>query len=358
MSGNDDRARNVKDENEGDALAPLVERAQTLGASPFEIDAARTLGGLGPLIIDLALRPPGPVVSIDQYAAGTANDERAGLARRLWRAFGLPQDDVLLPVTPDMAAGLDLLLDLSELLGENAVVAFARVIGSTALRLAEALASMARLGMEVPELEAGRPYAEVANDYITLAVNLLPRLWDTTGAVFRRHLMRHAYGTWSTDEERVAVTVERTVGFADLVGSTDHMQSLSVAALANEIDVFEQDVWDRVTQAGGRVVKLIGDEAMFIFDHPPSAVDVAVALISDKGASIRAGIAHGFVAARHGDYYGPTVNLAARLVAAAPAGTILVSDSVATALSDDRVKRFETEPLRGFPSGTPVWRVH
>ena len=49
----------------------------------------------------------------------------------------------------------------------------------------------------------------------------------------------------------------------------------------------------------------------------------------------RAGLAYGSVVAREGDYYGPVVNLAHRLVELAYPGTVLASDELHDAIADD-----------------------
>jgi adenylate cyclase len=102
------------------------------------------------------------------------------------------------------------------------------------------------------------------------------------------------------------------------------------------------------------VVKLIGDEAMFVIQDPAQACDVALALIDTSPQPVRVGLAHGTVAGLYGDYYGETVNLAARLVAAAEPSTVAVSDSVRR-LSGEEAFTFAALPprqLKGF--GDPV----
>jgi adenylate cyclase len=68
---------------------------------------------------------------------------------------------------------------------------------------------------------------------------------------------------------------------------------------------------------------------------------------------VRVGLAHGETVAVHGDRYGPTVNLAARLVGVAEPGTIVVSESVRTAAADAAsFSPIDPGPLRGFPDVT------
>jgi adenylate cyclase len=115
------------------------------------------------------------------------------------------------------------------------------------------------------------------------------------------------------------------------------------------VDRFESVAADVVVDHGGRVVKTIGDEVMFataeVVDGAAVAVDLAAAFAHEPDVpDVRVGLACGPVLSHHGDLYGPVVNLAARAVAAARPGTVLVSEEVATDL--DGVDRFATKPLR------------
>jgi adenylate cyclase len=139
------------------------------------------------------------------------------------------------------------------------------------------------------------------------------------------------------------------VGFADVVGSTELVRAGSVATMARMVRQFEEQVWDLVTRAGGRVVKLIGDEAMFVVEDPSAACQVALDVIDRSRYPVRVGLAHGPVVGLFGDYYGETVNLAARLVGVAQPSRALVSDSVRRAVGD--AFQFEPQPkqpLKGF----------
>ena len=232
------------------------------------------------------------------------------------------------------------------------------MIGSSTAQMAEALANAMRVGIEMPERERGVPYSEVIAQMTGLARDLLPAVWDAVGAVFRRHLVVVSSQRWRPDTARTAVTMTRTVGFVDLVGSTDVLRGLSVAEMAVSVNRFEMLIWDLVGRAGGRVVKLIGDEAMFVLQDPVAACRLAQSLIAASTQPVRVGLAHGEVVAFHGDFYGPTANLAARLVAAAPPGTIVVDESLAAATADIvELEAIHIGPLRGFPDVNSAYRV-
>jgi adenylate cyclase len=147
-----------------------------------------------------------------------------------------------------------------------------------------------------------------------------------------------------------------TVGFADLVGFTALAQQLDDHQLAYVVDRFEATAYDLIGEAGGRVVKMIGDEVMFEIDDPTAGVELALSLAEayhdDESVSdVRVGLASGPVLRREGDLYGPTVNLAHRIVGIAYAGAVVVSGDVRDGLEgDDRFawKTVRTRYLKGL----------
>jgi adenylate cyclase len=87
-------------------------------------------------------------------------------------------------------------------------------------------------------------------------------------------------------------------------------------------------------------VKTIGDEVMFVTDTIGTAAWIAVQLrersvADDLLPETRAGIAAGHLVAREGDYFGPVVNLAARLTELARPGTVLAPSDLGAALEHD-----------------------
>jgi adenylate cyclase len=165
--------------------------------------------------------------------------------------------------------------------------------------------------------------------------------------VWRRHLQaslrRHALQAAEGGTQGMAV------GFADLVGFTAMSQQLSEQALAEVVSRFEELAYDTIAAGGGRVVKMIGDEVMFVTPDVPSAARIALdlsdAYAGDENLSdVRVGLASGRVLAREGDFYGPVVNLASRIVNIARPGSVLISESVVEAL--DGNPDFECRSLR------------
>jgi class 3 adenylate cyclase len=257
-----------------------------------------------------------------------------------------------------VAEALRVLAFLVDRFGKDEVLGFARVIGSSAERIADALASVIRVGVEAPQRQGGMAFRDVARSYSEMARELIPVLWDAVGAVFRRHLVLVSYEGFDVERARDAVTLERAIGFIDLVGSTEVLRTQSVAEMAESVNRFERLVGDRVTKAGGRLVKLIGDEAMFSFIDARAAVATAVEVAEASTSAVRVGVAFGEVVALHGDYFGPTVNLAARLVARAQPSTVLVSTTTPLAAEGEyEFVTVDTGALRGFPDVTTAFEV-
>jgi len=141
------------------------------------------------------------------------------------------------------------------------------------------------------------------------------------------------------------------VGFADMVGFTLLSQHLSDPELAAVVRRFEELSHDIVTRLGGRVVKMIGDEVMFVVESVADAarigLDLADAYADDELLSdVRVGLALGPVLLREGDYFGTTVNLAHRIVNIGNPGTVLISDEFQAALLAAAPDDYATEPLR------------
>ncbi|HUC05266.1 MAG TPA: adenylate/guanylate cyclase domain-containing protein [Acidimicrobiales bacterium] len=312
---------------DADVHLQLLRSAFDHGATIEEVGrAVRKHFNVGPLLLDLALRPDGETMDLAAFAD---RHENPALVRRIWSAFGLSDaPDSMVRVTPDAAEAVGVLEVLSHTAGEDVALGLARIVGSSMERLAEAIADTFRVLDEVPKLKTGTTRAQVAEAYTEFAPAVLPMLLDAVAAVFRRQLIQVSFDTWSTDSDDTAVTRHRTVCFADLVGSTETIRSVSNKEMARLLHRFEQLVWGLVSAHGGRVVKFIGDEAMFVLPDADAACTVGLELMARSERPVRIGMAHGEVIGMLGDYFGPTVNLAARLVDLADASTIALSQTV------------------------------
>jgi adenylate cyclase len=210
-------------------------------------------------------------------------------------------------------------------------------------RIAESSAASMRLSYETP-MRTNTAYPEWVELIAPIVHNFLERLTKVMDITLRHHLREISARNYAVDSEGTATTVQMAIGFADMVGFTARSGASSIRELAGAIDEFEGRVADTVASSGGRVVKFIGDEVMFAFEDPRSACRCALDLLAlaadDTIPEVRVGLSYGEVVNRYGDYYGPVVNLASRLVDFAPAGGILA----ARELADEARDAFAFEP--------------
>jgi class 3 adenylate cyclase len=153
------------------------------------------------------------------------------------------------------------------------------------------------------------------------------------------------------------------VGFADLWGFTALTQTLTPAELSMLLNEFSATVSDVVHANGGRVVKFIGDEVMWVSSTPEQLATAAVDLVNhpkagEAGLDVRAGLGYGQALAINGDYFGTIVNLAARLVAAAAPGQILASQPLRAELPDWDATVQDPLTLKGFDAPVTAYELH
>jgi adenylate cyclase len=274
--------------------------------------------------------------------------ERAGVGpeqtARLWSALGFPRvaDDVTAFAQVDLDA-LDL---VQELLGDGSLdeaeaLAIARTLGQSMARLAEWQANLLRRTI-AERGPVGDPDAVV--DSVRTLVPLLEKLQAYT---WRRHLIVTAgrmmgaiagadTGSGADDTERT------TVGFADVVGFTALSRAVDADELRSLLERFESVTTDVVSRHGGRIVKTLGDEVLFVCTDPSAALDIAFDLhadVPDDGGrlALRIGLAHGEILPRYGDVYGPVVNIASRLTSHARPGTTLLDDDLTAAVREQQL---------------------
>jgi class 3 adenylate cyclase len=156
----------------------------------------------------------------------------------------------------------------------------------------------------------------------------------------------------------------RTILFTDVVGSTELTQRLGDRAALQIIEVHDRIVRGAFERNGGREVKHLGDGLMGVFvsadDAIRCAADVHAALRETAPRTtepvwVRVGVAAGVPIERNGDFFGSTVQLAARLCMHAQPGQTLVSASVVESCGGDRFVDLGEITLKGFPQ--PV-RAH
>lgn len=295
---------------------------------------------------------------------------RAGIdpeqVRRFWRAMGFPDppDDDAIFTDTDVAvlSAFDRFLD-DDMVDPEVALQITRAVGQAMSRVAEAEVAAVRERLEALGLIEGRTDEEVSKAVVARSAALLPAIEGLLVYQWRRHLAAAA--------QRVVMArqlgdagLALTVGFADMVGFTALSQQLEERELAQVVGRFETLAYDAVASHGGRIVKMIGDEVMFVTDEPAAAVEIGLILAEAYGedetvSDVRVGLAYGPVLGLEGDYFGPTVNLASRIVNIAYVGSVVVSSEIQARLADDDrfvLRAARPRRLKGIGL-TPVWVV-
>ncbi len=295
-------------------------------------------------------------------AAAGIEPERVG---RIWRAAGLPNVDPSVPYFSDLDVEILRAFALgSELFGEEAVSRFTRVMGTSLSSIAEAALTMSVANLSGPMQLAGVDEATLtlARNRARAALDLVPTVLE---GLFPHHVEMANRRFDLSRPEGALRTVNLAVAFLDLVGFTKRSGGLTTEELATAVADFETLAGGAIAAHGARVVKMIGDEVMYVATDPAVAAEIALELRDAVAGhpvlpGLRGGLVFGEVVAQDGDYYGPQVNLAARIVAHAEPGQILASAAVADALAAQSAiatRAVGEREARGFEDPVPVFAV-
>lgn len=309
-----------------DLLAWLSEQGFTIE----EMQRAHAVGQLTSLAADRELLQGDPL-PIEQILEEAGLD--APMLEQLLRASGFVPSRARLSET-----SIDLFRQFEtarQLFSDEELMHFVRVMGSSLGRIADAANSLFLIDVEAPMRTTDKPCElDLAKSQL-FSIQLIAGLQQFIGNLFRLH-MDDAIRR-SRDARRGSGGLEATmmaVGFIDLVGYTTRTSDAGVRELLDLVLDFEGRAYDTVTDHGGRVVKLIGDEVMFTAPRPADAAAIAVALVNDFRSrgdiAPRGGLAYGDVLAHGGDCYGATVNLASRVADLAVPWEILVTEELAS----------------------------
>lgn len=266
-------------------------------------------------------------------------DSQLDQLSRLWRALGFPDvPEGSVAFTDADLVALRRVLRMADggVFDEEFVIGATRAMGYHLARLVEwqyvALAErVARDGGDAED--AGPAGLALLTENLVDFEALLLYVW-------RRQLVATAGRVLAGGDAEVARR-RRTVGFADLVSYTELAQRLEARELAALVDRFEALSADIIAEHGGRLVKTVGDEVLFILPTARAAARTALALAEGLAADelvpdVRVGLATGLVLTRLGDVFGTVVNLASRLTALARPGTVLVDAATAERLATDQ----------------------
>jgi len=255
--------------------------------------------------------------------------------------------------------------DMRALIGDEDMLSMMRVMGSSMGRLARSVISSLRLQIETPIAEESGSVVDIGRAYVGITQELLNPFLEATATVLRRHVALAASSPteWNVDGNRSGTLEQITVGFVDLVGFTSFTEKANLKQFVDALTAFESQAQEVIVTNGGTLVKLIGDEVMFVAPTPASGVEIArrlasLSLVDGGPIAVRIGLSSGEVVAVGGDYYGTVVNIAARAVQQAEPDTILVTASVANgAHASSRFEPIGPCDLRGISDPVELFRL-
>jgi len=236
-------------------------------------------------------------------------------------------------------------------------------------RIAETEADLWRTDIEEPLLRAGMTEAEMLATQADLGSVLAPLMEQTLLAVYHGQ-QEHAWTNSALDDVEDALEkaglhrrLHRppAVCFLDMTGYTRLTEERGDEAAADLAARLAALVRRCSREHGGRPVKWLGDGVMFYFPDPARSALAAVEIVEDVASHelppAHIGIHAGPVVFQEGDYFGRTVNIAARIAGYARPGEVLVTQEVVDLAEGTAVTFTDVGPveLKGV-SGTI--RVH
>jgi adenylate cyclase len=193
-----------------------------------------------------------------------------------------------------------------------------------------------------------------------LAREALPRVEALQTYTWRRHLASAAARVSASD---AGTTTPLAVGFVDIVGYTSRSTRLDEGELVGWLEHFEAEATGLVVDHGGRIIKTIGDEVLFVADRAEDAAETALLMTGreEPFPEVRVGLAYGDVVSRLGDVFGSTVNVASRLTGVARPGTVLVDRGCHDELAEHpsyAFRQLRRTPVKGYPGLHPYVLRH
>jgi adenylate cyclase len=254
-------------------------------------------------------------------------------------------------------------LQLARGVDPTSIEQWLRVYGDALRRIAETEANVWYTQITLPQLATGLNEAEMQELTAEWGDEFDPLMDRAVLAIYHAHqehtwievLIEVVESALERAGLRAKMKITPAICFVDISGFTDLTEQRGDEAAADLASLMAPLVRRTAERHGGKVVKYLGDGVMLYFGHVEDAVSATLETVEAvAGAGLppaHAGIDTGPVVFQGGDYFGRTVNLAARIMERAQPGQVLVSDGVA--MSVDR-ERFALAPigrveLKGVP---------
>jgi len=155
-------------------------------------------------------------------------------------------------------------------------------------------------------------------------------------------------------------SVVSTVMFTDIVGSTERAQELGDRRWRDLLESHHATIRHEFDVHRGREIETTGDGFYAMFDGPARATRCGLAIrdaVQPLGISVRVGLHTGELILSGDEISGIAVHIAARVVALATAGQVLVSQTVKDLVAGSEIK-FEDQGLHAFKGLEDEWRLY
>jgi adenylate cyclase len=326
----------------------------------------------GELSFPLALFMPEPMATSETYEGVAAAVGRSPeCLRRLSRELGLPPpaDDRIRADDAEMLALIVAKLDLAD---DDELSRFTRLYGGTIQRLVTAglqffdqTVRQRVATYDLPDAEKDRLVYERGAGFAELVQRVVPWLQ-------RRHrersVLEYLVGVTEGFMEERGITPPQprkppAIAFLDLTGYTAVAEERGDEAAAELATELAGVVREAAQAHGGRPVKWLGDGVMFHFTDPGRAILSGLELVEQTQQTIsvpaRMGINAGAVIAQEGDYFGRTVNIAARIADYARPHEVLVSEEArkSAGVSEVAFELVGDVPLKGVSRAVRLHRA-
>jgi adenylate cyclase len=349
------------------AYVRVVARLRARGHTLAQIKQASDSGQLAVGPIENLLKRSEGHYTLRQ--AARASGLQASMIERILSALGLSS---LLadPMSDEDVEVLRYVATMFEIgLPPDAFLQLARVYAQAVGQIADAEVRLVHLYVHEPLMRAGIPSEEIGEEMEGMVRELIPFVVPLLSYVHDRLLghfieqdlighMEAELGEELTQAGRLRVAI----AFADLAGyarlTVERGDEEAVRTVERFVDAVAQTL-----PADARVIKTLGDEVMVIGSDPAALTGWAVQLQSGTvpgDPAPRIGIHCGEVLYRDGDYYGREVNQAARVVARAAGGEVLVTRpvvDVAVGVDGLQFHRIGEVTLKGFSDATELFTV-
>jgi adenylate cyclase len=354
-----------------------VRLAEAIERSGIPLEDLATVIGQGHLslsFLDLLFADPVPFSGRTYQELCRDTGLSPELVALIHQAAGLPPPQMGDPVREDDAAMFPMAqLVMSIGLSEANIARVLRVYGDNLRRIADAEAQFYHTYVEEPMLSSGMSEAQMRDLATQMSAQLLPITNQLIFWLYHRHqehgIIEHLVEHIEAALDAAGVAPPRQADppamcFLDLTGYTaltEERGDEAAAELASSLAGLVQEASQRY---GGRPVKWLGDGVMFHFRQPGPAVLSALEMVERTPHAglppAHVGLSAGPVVFRDGDYFGRTVNIAARLAARAGPGQVLVSEEVVR-LAGRHALGFEAlgpAELKGLSQPVELYRAH